>query len=136
MAVGRKRVDVGGFDVNRKRSESLDGIDKEEASAAPADLADGRQIGPEATDILDETDRKQASAAARFVDVVERVGCGEPLDLHVLGLEPLPGVIVRRKLLLEADDPVARPPVEAHRHRGYSLGGILHNRDRARAGVD
>src|SRR5881296_203242 len=62
VPVGGQRVDPGLLDIQRKGPKTLDRIDKEEAAAPPADLADGVQIGAITTEVLDETDGEQPRA--------------------------------------------------------------------------
>ena len=68
MSVSSQAVDLGGFYVEGKGAESLNRIHEKETTMPFADLANRIQIGPEATEILNKTDRKELCALASSVN--------------------------------------------------------------------
>ena len=82
---------------------------------------------------LHEAQRQQPRALRGFIDAVQRVGGGEPLDLHALRLQPLPRILIRGKFLAKRDDLVARAPIQTHRDGRQAFRSVLQQRDLAQA---
>src|SRR5271165_6607352 len=101
MPVRRQAVNPALFYIDRKRSQSLNRVQKEETAPAPANLANRFNIRPQPSQVLHKTYRQQLRSPAGFVDLVERIGDGKPLNSNSPRLEPQPGPDVGGKLLLE-----------------------------------
>src|SRR5271154_5209430 len=101
-------------DVEWKGAEALNGIHEEDAAVLVANLTDGGQVGAIPAQKLHEADGQQAGAAAGFFDPVERVQVGKPFHAYAGALQDLPWEVVGGELLMEGDDLVAGPPIEAH----------------------
>src|SRR5947209_1972835 len=125
----RECIYMEGVNVNRVHSQTLNGIHEEETAMRATAFAQCLQINPESTQIIDETDRKQTGALDCGGDLFHRIVDGKPGDLNTSRFKLLPWKVVRRKLLLEADHPVALLPWEPEGNDADSLGGILHQSD-------